>query len=500
MGESSASAWKCVVCGYIHREPEPPEWCPVCGVSSEDFEPEVEKPQPVTEVAAQRWRCIVCDYIAVGEEPPYECPVCGATGGPFEPLPDEEEEAQGAASVGKVVVVGAGIAGLSAAEAVRSASPDAEIVLLSKEAELPYYRLNLTRFLAGEIGEDALPIHPESWYEENGIRLARGVEVCGLSLDPQAAELRDGSSETFDKLVLTVGAHPFVPPFPGASREGVTCLRTVADAKEILEAARPGARAVCIGGGILGLETAGALARQKAEVTLLESYGWLLPRQLNRAAGEVLARHLVGQGVKVVHGAQTEEILGDEAVTEVRLQNGDRVPADLVVIATGVRPNSHLARSAGLDADKGILVNDQLATSHPGVYAAGDVAEHRGVLYGLWVPSQAQGKIAGLNAAGLEVEFGGIPRSNTVKVVGTGVFSIGQFEPEDASYEVIDEEGGEQYFRFVFRDGCLVGAILLGDTALSAAVTGVVESKRDFSALLHQRPSAGEVMEALRGP
>lgn len=498
---SDSNTWICTVCGYVHRGPEPPDECPVCGVGPEEFEPgpEEELAASAPAAAVRRWRCVVCDYLHEVPEPPMECPVCGADADQFGPILEEGPAEAPGSGIGKVVVVGAGVAGVAAAEAARKACPTCQVVLFSKEDNLPYYRINLTRYLAGEVELDDLPMHPESWYTDRGIRLVRGTGVQRLLTDDLGAELDTGATEICDRLVLAAGAHPFVPPFEGARRDGVTCVRTMDDARHVLEAARSGARCVCIGGGILGLETAGALARQKAEVTLLESYGWLLPRQLNRAAGEVLARHLVGLGVKVVHGAQTEEILGDERVTEVRLQSGECVPADLVVIATGVRPNSHLARSAGLDVDKGILVNDQLATSQPNVFAAGDVAEHRGVLYGLWMPSQAQGKIAGMNAAGLAVEFGGIPRANTVKVVGTGVFSIGQFEPEDASYEVIDEEGGEQYSRFVFRDGRIVGAILLGDTGISAAVTSAVESKRDFSALLHQRPSAGEVMADLRG-
>ena len=498
MQPTETAAWQCTVCGYIHHGPEPPDECPVCGVSSDEFEPHAEEVQVAPAAAPRRWRCLICDYVHEGDEPPDECPICAAGADQFEPI--EEETASTLAppaTTAKIVVVGAGIAGLAAVEALRTASPEAEIALISREPELPYYRLNLTRYLAGEIGEDAFPIHPEEWYAENDIRLLRGSEVRNISPDDRTVQLDDGTQETYEKLILTAGAHPFIPPFPGAQKENVYCLRTLVDARQILEKAGPGARCVCIGGGILGLETAGALAHQGVEVSLLESHGWLLPRQLNRRAGELLERHVESLGIELLHQASTEEIAGEAGASFVTLQDGGEVPADLVVIATGVRSNSYLARQAGLTVDKGIVVDDHLYTSHPDILAAGDVAEHRGVLYGTWMAAQSQGKIAGMNAAGLDAEFAGIPRSNTLKVLGLDLFSIGRIEPEDASYDVIEREAEDTYHRFLFRDGHMVGAILLGDAAQSAQAATAIESGRDFSSLLRQHPTAPDILAAL---
>ena len=241
---------------------------------------------------------------------------------------------------------------------------------------------------------------------------------------------------------LAAGANPFIPPIPGSDREGVTSLRTVQDADYLLGACEAGARCVCIGGGILGLETAGALARRGAKVTLLEGHGWLLPRQLNQRAGEILGDHVCRIGITLRNKAVTREILGDGRVHGVLLEDGSTIPADLVVIATGIRANSSLAQQAGLEVKHGVVVNNHLTTSHPDVLAAGDVAEHKGVVYGLWTASQAQGTIAGRNLAGASAEFGGLPRSNTLKVLGLDMFSIGQIMPEDASFQVIDQETG----------------------------------------------------------
>jgi nitrite reductase (NADH) large subunit len=394
------------------------------------------------------------------------------------------------------VIVGAGIAGVAAVESLRAAVPSAEITVVSKEPELPYYRLNLTRFLAGEIGEEELPLHPASWYEEQQIRLLLGSEVTALHLADHVVELHDGKRLPFDKLLLAAGAHAFMPPLPGADREGVTSLRTVADARRILSACRAGAKCVCIGGGILGLETAGGLARQGADVTLLEGYGWLMPRQLNQRAGEILGSYVSTVGIKLRTKAATREIVGNGRAGGVLLEDGTCIPADLVVVATGIRSNSHLARRAGLEVNQGVVVDNRLVTSHPDVFAAGDVAEHHGLVYGIWGPSQYQGNIAGRNMAGECVEFGGIPRSNTLKVLGLDVFSIGQINPEDASYRTLDHQTDGRYMRFVFRENRLIGTVLLGDTKLTAAVKRAVESESDFSALLGERPTVSRVVES----
>ena len=498
MPNTTPQAWRCSVCGYIHREPQPPEWCPVCGAARSEFEPYVEQAPPAA-AAPTQWRCLNCGYVHNGPTPPDECPVCGAPADRFEPLPDQAPHAAADGDAHNVVVLGAGIAGLSAVDALRQAAPDAQITLVSKEPALPYYRLNLTRYLAGDITADQLPIHPQAWYDDQRVRLVRGGEVAALGLDHQAVELRDGTALPFDKLILAIGAHPFVPPFLGANLDGVTTLRSTANAEHILDAASDATPCVCIGGGLLGLETAGALARRGAAVTLLEGHEWLMPRQLNRKAGELLGRHVAAMGITVRKQARTQEILGNERVAAVQLDDGATVPAELVVIATGVRPNSYLARRAGLEVNKGVVVDNLLYTSHPHVLAAGDVAEHRGTLYGAWGASQFQGSIAGMNAAGLGTEFGGIPRSNTLKVLGLDLLSIGQFEPEDASFHVIEREADGRYARFVFRDAHLVGAILLGDTAAASPLKKAVETRADFSGLLKLRPTADDVVGHLAG-
>ena len=497
MAQATPTAWRCAICGYVHRGGAPPECCLVCGAPASEFEPHVEPEPEKLSVATNRWQCTVCGYIHDGSEPPDVCPLCGAGRGQFEPAADEAPAAATALSEARVVVLGGGIAGLAAAERLRSVSPDARITLVSKESTLPYYRLNLTRYLAGEVARKDLTVHAEDWYHEQRIELSLGAEAVRLDPDGHAVELRDGGRLPFDRLILATGAQPFVPPIPGADLAGVVSLRTIEDADRILDAAQSGWRCLCIGGGLLGLETAGALARRGADVTVLEGHGSLMPSQLDQRAGALLANHLGTIGVKLRSGVHTKTLRGDQRVAGADLEEGGTVPADLVILATGVRSDTHLARQAGLLVKKGVVVDHRLFTSHPAVLAVGDVAEHLGVLYGNWSAAQAQGGIAGMSAVGLDVEFGGVPRSHTLKVLGLDVFSIGQFLPLDGSYRACAGETEGKYQSFIFRDGILVGANLLGSTALAGLVKKAIESKTNFSGLLATHPTADQVAETI---
>jgi nitrite reductase (NADH) large subunit len=464
MGAPADTTWRCLVCGYLHRGPSPPDACPVCNASPDAFE---QAPDEASAPAPSPQEAIAA-------------PTAAASGKP-------------GAGKRRIVVLGAGIAGLSAAEAAREAAPEADITLLSKENALPYYRLNLTRFLAGEIAERDLPIHPESWYAAKRIELRLGCEAVSADLAANIVQIRGGDRIPFGKLVWTTGAHAMVPPLPGVTREGVSALRTAGDARRLLEDARSGAVVAIVGGGILGLEAAAAVARHGATAVLLEGGNWLLRRQLNERAGQLLARHIERLGVQLRAAVKVNALLGDERVRAVELAGGERIPADAVAICTGVRANGHAAALSGLDVRQGVVVDDRLATSHPDVYAAGDVAEHHGVLYGIWGPAQYQGHIAGTNAAGGRLEFGGLPRSNTLKVLDLGLFSLGNVAPDAASTVIEgDTEGG--FAAFFFREARLDGAILLGEVKAAAGIKKAAETRENLSAILRSNPGASELV------
>ena len=497
MGDPTSTAWRCLVCGYVHRGSEPPDFCPVCGAGSDEFEPYVEQAAPVESLPCNHWRCINCGYVHEGSEPPDVCPICDVGSDEFEAAQDLSPE-PGAVEI-NAVIVGGGVAGVSAAETIRKNSQESRITLIATESELPYYRLNLTRYLAGEINRDTLPIHTEEWYADNRIELVRGVSVKEMDSERGLVRLADGRELDYDKLILATGSHPYVPLLEGVEKDGVRTLRTMADADAIMIAVREQAECLCIGGGVLGIETAGALARLGASVTLLESHEWLMPRQLNRRAAAMLERYMESLGVKVVKNARSSAIEGDQTANGVRLADGRFIKGDLIVLATGVRPNTSLARKAGIEVNKGIVVDNHLRTSLPNIFAAGDVAEHNGQLYGAWGASQFQGQIAAFNALGIDSPFGGIPRSNVIKLLGIDIASLGQFTPPDGSYIVFEDETPDSYATLVFHDGRLVGAILIGHPASATAVKTAIETGREFSRLLRERAGCREILSKISG-
>ena len=456
------------------------------------------------------WICTLCGYIHYGDEPPAECPVCGADRELFEPVLETSEAAPAGsdkANGRRYVILGGGIAGVSAAEALRRVDPAGEITLVTEEPGLPYYRMSLTRYLAGEIKADELDLHPRAWYEERDIRLRDGVKITGWDVDGKSL-IAGEERLPYDALILTNGAQPFTPPIVGTQLKHATTLRTRADAEAILAvcAARAEAgetpRVVCIGGGILGLETAGGLACRGAHVTVLENQPWMLSRQLNAPAARIFQAYLKGLGIDVVTQARTREITGVDGIANgVLLEGADApIPADLVVISAGVRANLGMARQGGLEVKNGVIVDENMRTSRPEVFAAGDVTEFQGMLYGLWAPAQSQGAVAGSSAGGQPAVFRGVPRSTTLKVLGIDLFSAGNVNevlPEGPLNVLLEAEEGQHYTGFLFREGVMVGAILLGDARLAGRVKKAMEERVDFSALLAQGSGVAEIRQAL---
>ena len=466
--------WKCEVCGYVHQGDAPPDSCPVCGADRDRFAPLKIMSAPSAPPAAGQWRCTVCDHVVTAGGPPECCPVCGATANLFEPYRPQAAVCR-EAPVEQLVILGAGVAGITAAETARALAPATRITVLTREEELPYYRLNLTRLLAIEVEEQALPLKPLEWYAEQRIALVVG-EAVAIEREERRVRLQAGGAIPYDRLILANGAHPFVPPLPGATRAGVVTLRTLGDTRRILGQLRAGNRCVCIGGGLLGLETAAALQRHGAAVTVLEGFGWLLPRQLPRQGGGLLQELVEARGIGVCCDAQVKELCGDERVQAVRLADGREFPCDLVVLTVGVRPNSFLARAAGLAVGSGVTVDDRMLSSDPAIFAAGDVAEHRQVVYGIWPAAYAQGVVAGTNAVCGGVEFHGLPPATRLKVMGVELFSAGRISADDGSYRLVEVREGGNYRAILCRDNRCLGGALLGDTALAPVLKEAIES------------------------
>lgn len=493
------SSWVCTVCGYVHVGDVAPELCPLCGADSSLFELQEKASEAPGQGKDNTWRCLACSYLHHDNAPPEICPVCSSAAEHFEPVVLEQPVKENNPCEETIAIVGAGISGLSAAEAARRAAPDAKVVIISREKELPYYRLNLTRYLAGELSEDQLQIHPDLWYAEQRIELLLDSEVKTIDATTKTLEIVGRDRLHYDKLILSLGAHPFIPPIEGSNLANVQGLRTRLDARKVLDKIQPNSRCVVIGGGVLGLEAAAALSQRGFEVTIIEGFDWLLPRQLNRQAGELLAKHVEKLGLRLVCGGRVARLAGENQVEQVIFESGEELQADLVIFAAGVRCNTALARQAQLEVNNGILVDNSLRTSDPDIFAVGDVAEHQGVIYGTWMPAQAQGAIAGLNATGGDGRFLGVPRSNNLKVLDVDLFSIGQITAEDGSYSFHEIEEKGNYYLFVFQNNRLVGAILLGDTRLSSRLKQLIEEQASCSVLLAAAAEGEDLRQLLEG-
>lgn len=363
------------------------------------------------------------------------------------------------------------------------------IAVIGDEPRLAYNRVLLSPLLAGEIGEREIELKPAAWWQGRGVSTFYGRSAEAIDRHAQTVKLSDGLTLSYGKLVLATGSMPLRPPFPGSDLPGVATFRDTRDVGTMRAYAQRGARIVVIGGGLLGLEAAYGLSRAGGEVTLLHLVDRLMERQLDDEGARLLAAAMAARGVDVRLRAETRGFRGRDHVEAVELADGTEVPADLVVIAIGVRPNTGLARAAGLSTGRGILVDDGLATDDPAIFAIGECAEHRGLAYGLVEPAYEQARVLAARLTGRGGAYRGSLLSTNLKVSGVGVFSAGEFEAGDgAETVVLRDPAAGIYRKFVLREGRLVGCVLVGDTQGALFYLGLIRSGQDISAIRADLP------------
>jgi nitrite reductase (NADH) large subunit len=364
----------------------------------------------------------------------------------------------------RVLVIGAGPAGLRCAE--RLAERGAAVTLAGAEPALPYDRVALGRVLSGEAEVAALITHDAAGLRALGIRFLPATRIAALDRAAGTATTARGATLAWDRAVLATGSEAVRLGLPGADLPGVFVYRSIADVQAIRRAAAGGARAVVIGGGLLGLEAAAALSVAGARVTVVHALGWPMERQLDPAAGALLARELgATRRLRFVMPASTAAIEGAARVQALRMADGTRIACDLVVMAVGVRPAVALARDAGLEVARGVVVDDAMRTNDPRILAVGECAEHRGVVCGLVAPALAMAETAAATLAGGQAAYAPRPDAAALKVSGIAVWSAGEIAPADAEAVTLSDEEAGTYRRLWLRDGRLVGAVLYGETA-----------------------------------
>lgn len=373
----------------------------------------------------------------------------------------------------KLVVIGNGMAGCRAVEELLERAPDRfDITIFGAEPRVNYNRIMLSPVLAGEKTFADIIINPANWYDDNGIALIAGDPVERIDREARTVTARSGRVEPYDRLLIATGSDPFVIPVPGHDLAGVVTFRDLDDVDRMIAAAEAGEvlggnNAVVIGGGLLGLEAAHGLMLRGMAVTVVHLMPTLMERQLDEAAGWLLRQELERRGHTILTSASTTAILGVEGkVVGVELEDGTRIRADIVVMAAGIKPAVALAKGAGLMCERGIVVDDHMATSDPAILAVGECIQHRGQCYGLVAPIWEMCRVLADNLTGVASEYAGSVTSTKLKVSGVDVFSAGDFSGGDGCEDIIMRDAAHGiYKRLVLKDNRIIGAVLYGDTA-----------------------------------
>ncbi len=398
----------------------------------------------------------------------------------------------------KLVLVGNGMAGVRAIEELLKITPDLyDITVFGSEPHANYNRILLSPVLAGEQTIEQIMLNQVEWYAENGITLHLNKTITKIDRMKRQVIAADGTTASYDRLLLATGSNPFILPIPGKNLKGVLSYRDIADTHGMIDAAALYQHAVVIGGGLLGLEAANGLKLRGMDVTVVHIMPWLMERQLDKIAAKMLQKSLEDRGLRFMLEAQTDSLIGGEdgRVRAVRFTDGSEIPADLVVMAVGIRPNTTLAQSAGLRCSErpgGILVNDTMQTYDPRIYAVGECVNHRGSAYGLVAPLFEMAKVCATHLAQFGIgRYIGSVTSTKLKVTGIDLFSAGDFsgaaEVDDGREEItLSDPIGGVYKKLVLRDDKLIGACLYGDTVDGAWYFSLLREGKDVSEIRDQ--------------
>ena len=386
-----------------------------------------------------------------------------------------------------LIVIGNGMAGMRTVEELLTHRPDAyRITVFGAEPHGNYNRILLSPVLAGEKKFDDIVTHPRSWYAERGITLHAGDPVVAIDRPRRTVTAASGLKLQYDRLLLATGSKPFVLPVPGANLPGVIAFRDIGDVDVMLHAAANHKHAVVIGGGLLGLEAANGLLRQGMDVTVVHVTDALMERQLDKPASTLLQATLERKGLRFLMNGHTAELVGSERVTAIRFKDGSELPADLVVMAAGVRPNIELAKAAGLHCERALVVDDTLQSlSDPRVYAVGECVQHRKATFGLVAPVWEQAKVCAAHLAGFgHRHYVQQATATKLKVTGVDLYSAGDFIGGEGTEDVVykDLRRGV-YKRLVLRGNQLVGAVLYGDVKDGPWYFELMQVKANIGAL-----------------
>jgi len=384
-----------------------------------------------------------------------------------------------------LVIVGNGMAAARLVdELVKTSLGRYAIAVIGEEPRLAYNRVLLSSVLAGEIASPDIELKPANWWRDRGVTLKYGCRATEIDVGRNELKIAGDESIEFSRLVLATGSTPLRLNVPGCALAGVHTFRDSRDVDLLLSLAARKKPVVVVGGGLLGLEAAYGLAKAGTPVTLLHLMDRLMERQLDAPAADLLKTLVERKGIKVLLKANTARIHGQSQVEGVELADGRRIAADAVVLAAGIRPNTALAKEAGISVSRGVVVDDHLQTSAENIFALGECAEHRGICYGLVEPAYEQAKVLAGHLAAREVNYQGSVVATNLKVSGVSVFSAGDFLGSDGSESILlsDVRRGT-YKKLVIADGKLTGAVLIGETSDALWYLEMIRNRKPVAAI-----------------
>lgn len=452
-----------------------------CEIFGEDFAKRIltlrkNKKSDWAQIKTGKWKCLVCGEIYEGEYPPEECEACGAPADQFIEVIDEIIKFKSELET-KILIIGSGISAISAIESIRKRNQKAKITLISEESELPYYRILLSKKLCQS--EVNCSLKDQKWFEENNVEIILNEKI--LKIDKENNTIfSTNNSYNYDKLLITTGARANLIPVYGDDKEGVFSLRNKGDFYNIGTYSRkPHVKHVTIiGGGILGIEIASSLKKIGKEVTIIEFAPRIMARQLDPEGSELLEKHLKREGIEILTSETIEEIYGTgdnlNIVCGVKLQHdGHKLDTQMIIRNTGVRANLEIAKDSEIKTHRGIIVNENMETSHPNIYAAGDVTEFESKTIGLWSIALEQGRVAGAQIIGdTQIKYSQRPVATSFNEFGYNIFSIGDIglDLECREYQILElkDPKNDSYRKFYFLDNQFVGGILIGDCKKAA--------------------------------
>ena len=429
-------------------------------------------------------KCLVCG--AIFDSSLEICPVCGVGTEHFVPV-DDDDNGYKNNTENFYLILGNGAAGISAAEAIRQRDKTGSITMISNEEFSTYNRPMLTKSIMAELEADQIAVHDAEWYEENKIFQVLGHQVEKIDTEKKEVVLSGGMTLQYTKLIYALGAESFVPPIPGADKDNVFTVRSLKDTRNIAKVLPDVKNVVVVGGGVLGLEAAWEFRKARCNVTVLELAPTLMGRQLDVPAAELLKKIAEDQDVVIRTGVKIDGIEGEGSVTGIRLGDGEVLPADMIVLSTGVKPNTELAAGAGLEVERSVVVNAKMETSASDIYACGDCAQYKGINFALWSQAVDQGKVAGANATGDSLEYETVSAALNFNGLGTSLFAAGDNGKRPGIiYKTVEykDMGRKQYQKFYFLNNRLCGVILIGDTSRLGEMTVALEKHATYNEIV----------------